>query len=74
MGSIGRTQEDRWVAGWKRAGLRLRRLKEAELQAVSTAQALRNLASAFESCRRHFPPRPSSGLVEQQRWFQKLRK
>ncbi len=64
----------RWVEGWKRAGRRLRELKKSDLMMVSTEQALWNLAGAFESCRRHFTPRPDSGLVEQQRWFQRLRK
>jgi hypothetical protein len=64
----------RWVEGWKRAGSRMRELNRAELQNISTEQALQNLAGAFESCRLHFAPRPTSGLVEQQRWFRKLKK
>ena len=63
-----------WVEGWQRAGRRLSELKKLELRAISTEEALQNLADAFESCRLHFTPRPSSGLVEQQRWFSKLRK
>lgn len=66
--------ERRWAAGWRRAGARLRELKRAELRSISTEEALRNLAGAFESCRQHFQPKPGSGLVEQQRWFQKARR
>jgi hypothetical protein len=63
-----------WIEGWERAGKRLRELKKIELQKISTEQALQTLAGAFESCRLHFAPRPTSGLVEQQCWFGKLRK
>jgi len=62
-----------WVEGWKRAGQRLSELKKMELRTISTEDALQNLADAFESCRLQFATRPSSGLVEQQRWFSKLR-
>lgn len=61
-----------WVDCWKQAGAEMDALKEAELASISTMQALQNLAGAFESCRQHFPLRPSSGLVEQQAWFQKM--
>jgi hypothetical protein len=33
-----------------------------------------NLGDAFESCRLHFTPPPTSGLVEQQEWFQRLKR
>jgi hypothetical protein len=68
------TEARSWVEGWQRAGRRLRDLKRSELGRISTAEALRNLAGAFESCRLHFAPRPTSGLIEQQRWFRKLAK
>jgi hypothetical protein len=63
-----------WIEGWQRAGTRVRELKRTELRKISTEEALQNLAGAFESCRLHFAPRPTSGLVEQQRWFRKLGK
>jgi hypothetical protein len=63
-----------WVEGWRRAGRRLNELKKSELRAISTLEALQSLAGAFEACRLQFPLRPTSGLVEQQRWFGKLRK
>jgi hypothetical protein len=66
-------QMKQWVETWKQAGIELERLRREELPLVSTMQALLNLSDAFESCRLHFPPRPSSGLVEQQAWFQKYR-
>ncbi len=63
-----------WIEGWRQAGRRLRELKKSELRDISTTEALQNLSGAFESCRLHFAPRPTSGLVEQQRWFRKLTK
>ena len=62
----------KWIDCWKRAGSEMDALKQAELSSISTMQALQNLSGAFESCRLHFPLRPSSGLVEQQAWFKKM--
>jgi hypothetical protein len=69
-----RTRARRWALGWRETSQVLRRLKKSELQQTDTSVALRRLARAFESCRIHFKPPPDSGLVEQQRWFQKLRR
>jgi hypothetical protein len=65
--------ETKWVAAWRRAGEKMAELRRDELRNIDTQQALLNLADAYESCRLHHPPRPTSGLVEQQRWFRKLR-
>jgi len=64
----------RWVLAWRQAEPLLRQLKKEELRRMDTALALQRLAGAFRSCRIHFKPSPHSGLVEQQRWFQKLRR
>ena len=64
----------RWVQCWRDAGPRLIEIRRRELQKLDTQQALLQLADAFESCRLHATPRPSSGLVEQQAWFQRLRR
>ena len=66
-------QMKQWVETWQRAGVELERIRREELPLVSTMQALLNLSGAFESCRQHFTPRASSGLIEQQAWFQKYR-
>jgi hypothetical protein len=68
-----RATERAWVESWQRAGKRLSELRKAGLRAISTEQALIHLAGAFESCRLHRQPAPTSGLVQQQRWFSKLR-
>jgi len=61
-----------WVACWKGAGLRLEGLRREELRHVDTQESLCNLAGAFESCRLHHELLPTSGLIEQQRWFKRL--
>jgi hypothetical protein len=74
METTDRNQLRAWVARWKAAGPRLAELRQRELESIDTQQALLSLADAFESCRLRFPPEPTSGLVEQQRLFQKLRR
>ncbi len=63
-----------WVSCWKAAGPRLLELRREELSRIDTQRSLMNLADAFESCRLHSKPRPTSGFVEQQRWFRRLAK
>ncbi len=63
----------RWMAAWRLAGPDLERIRQSELLRVDTGHAVRALAGAFLYARRHFPPLPMSGLVEQQRWFARLR-
>jgi hypothetical protein len=59
------------VARWKRLGPALEQIRLDELRSVDTAQAIRQLAPAFELAVRQ-PPRGSAGLVEQQAIFKKL--
>jgi hypothetical protein len=61
-----------WVACWKEAGVRLEELRREELRRTDTQQSLIALAGAFESCRLHYKPSPTSGFVEQQYWFRRL--
>jgi hypothetical protein len=66
-------REKQWVEAWRRAGAKMAELRREELRNIDTQQSLMNLEDAFESCRLHHPPDPVSGLVEQQKWFRKLR-
>lgn len=63
----------RWVAGWKKAGPRLERIRAGEMARCDVQRALAALEDSFLSSMRHFLPGSSSGLVEQQRYFRKLR-
>jgi hypothetical protein len=63
-----------WVRRWQAAGPKLAELRRRDLLQIDTQQALMNLADAFESCRLHFRPVPTSGLVAQQALFARLRR
>lgn len=59
------------VATWVRAGVALTEIRKAELAALTDEEALiaaEDLLSALDRLPKR-PPRPSSGLVEQQRLF-----
>lgn len=62
----------RWVAVWKQAGPELEAIRRREIQEADNLKVLESLTSAIHHAMR-LPPRPSSGLVEMQRLFAKLR-
>jgi hypothetical protein len=64
----------KWVETWKTTGPILEKIRRDEIRRVSTVTAMQHLAGAFDSGAHMHPPRKSSGLVEQQALFQKLRK
>jgi hypothetical protein len=63
-----------WVEAWKRAGPLLEELRSRELRQVVTSDAIQALNGAFQAARRLGGPAPTSGLVEQQRLLQRLRR
>lgn len=63
----------RWLADWKAAGLLLERFRVEAIRNSDTAAAIEQLSDAFESALRHYPPATTSGLVEQQHLFARLR-
>jgi hypothetical protein len=70
---LDRERMRRWVETWRRAGQELDQIRRREIQATDTTKAIRQL---FGSA---MPPqdisrRTTSGLVEQQAWFSKLRR
>ncbi len=67
-------QIERWVRTWREAGPALEAQKGAELRRLDTARALAELAAAFEHARLSAQTADTSGLVEQQRYFQQLHK
>lgn len=63
----------RWVETWRRAGQELDEIRRQEIEATDTTEAIRQLfGSAAPS--QDTPLRTTSGLVEQQAWFAKLRR
>ncbi|MCL5278946.1 MAG: hypothetical protein M1376_03450 [Planctomycetes bacterium] len=63
-----------WVRNWEAVGPVLARLRDEAIRNTDTAAAIDQLSDAFESARRHWQPPTTSGLVEQQRWFARLRR
>jgi len=62
----------RWVETWRCAGVELERIRCAELESVDTGEAVRQIFGGLD----HEvlkPGLPTSGLVEQQAWFARLR-
>ena len=64
----------RWARTWKQAGPELERIRLREVRDEDNLLSLRLLARAFNHATSTQPPGESSGLVEMQRYFQKLRR
>ena len=62
----------RWVETWKRDGPELDEIRRREIQSVDTCEAVQQLFGS-EAVFEGLPSRTTSGLVEQQAWFAKLR-
>jgi hypothetical protein len=66
----GRYEKEKlWVKTWQKAGEALENVRRREIRHIDTAKAILQLEDAFQSALREHPPKPTSGLVEQQRWF-----
>jgi hypothetical protein len=64
----------RWVNTWKKAGPELERLRRDELRRLDAQQALTLLCGPADYTVPPRAPKPTSGLIEQQRWFMKARR
>ena len=62
----------RWVRTWKQAGPRLEQLRREELRRLDPQRAVALLCGEADYTVPPRAPRPTSGLVEQQRWFIEL--
>ncbi len=62
------------VHAWGEAEPVLERLRRAALRTVDTAAAVAALELAYRAARQQGRSRPTSGLVEQQQWFQRARR
>ena len=63
----------RWVETWRKAGEELDAIRRREIETTDTAQAVHDLFGCSQTWP-ELPPRLTSGLVEQQAWFAKLRR
>jgi hypothetical protein len=64
----------KWVQTWKQAGPELEKIRLREVREEDNLLSLQLLACAFDHATSTQPPEPSSGLVEMQRLFAKLRR
>jgi hypothetical protein len=62
----------RWVQAWREAGQEMERLRREELRNLDGQRAIALLCGEADYTVPPRAPRPSSGLVEQQRWFKKM--
>ncbi|HEX8736043.1 MAG TPA: hypothetical protein VF721_12020 [Pyrinomonadaceae bacterium] len=63
-----------WVNGWKETGEVLEKLRREEIRNLNIAETILSLNDASESALLFYPPQPTSGLIEMQRLFMKLKK
>ncbi len=64
----------RWVEAWRQAGPELEAIRRREVREADNLVVLSQLSGAFNYATRTMPPRESSGLVEMQRYFARLRR
>jgi hypothetical protein len=63
----------RWVRAWQAAGPELEAIRREEIRRLDTLSVLAGLEGAFQQALQQMPVRSSSGMVEMQDWFAKLR-
>ena len=61
----------RWVQAWKEAGAAMERLRRDELRRMDPSATLALLCGPADYRTPPRAPKPTSGLIEQQRWFMK---
>ena len=67
-------QGKRWVQVWKEAGEVLERLRRDDLRRLDGYRAVARLCGPAGYRESPRAPKPSSGLIDQQRWFMKARR
>ncbi len=63
-----------WIKRWERVGQILERLRWESTRSADTAEAMPAFDGAFGAAIRDLPPKPYSGLMEQQKLFGRGRK
>ena len=64
----------RWAKTWKEYGPELEKIRLRDVRDADNLLSLKLLARAFNQATSQQPPRESSGLIEMQRHFAKLRR
>lgn len=64
----------KWVKRWQSAGAALEKIRKDNIRKADTPLAIELLDDAFHSALRLSPPKPISGLVEQQRLLHRIGK
>lgn len=67
-------QARKWVDAWRRAGPELERMRREDIRRADTACSIPAFDGLFELAVRECPPKPTSGLVEQQNCFRRVRR
>jgi hypothetical protein len=67
-------QGRRWVRAWQEAGPRLEAIRRRELRELNAFEAIALLCGPADYTVPPRAPKPTSGLVEQQRLFARLRR
>lgn len=73
MTEAERADMKRWVQTWVQAGPELQKVRDADIRAADTASMIECTIGLFRDAVKNFPPKPTSGLIEQQQWFMKMR-
>jgi hypothetical protein len=63
-----------WVETWRRAGLELEEIRRREIESADTREAVRQIFGSSEALFLNLEAPTTSGLIEQQAWFAKLRR
>jgi hypothetical protein len=67
-------QGKRWVETWRETGPLLEQLRRLELRRQDAGQAFALLCGPADYWTPPRAPKPTSGLIEQQRWFAKCKR
>ncbi len=74
MDNSGTDAMRQWVFRWQKAGPELERIRREELIHTDVRQSIELLEDAFQSALVNYPATATSGLIEQQRWFMRLKR
>jgi hypothetical protein len=74
MTETEKAQTRAWLRNWETLGPILEEVRRQSIRKAQTAAAIAAFDGAFETALRDLPPKPYSGLVEQQRLFKLARK